>query len=115
MKAGKIVLFNFPQTDLEEGKLRPALVIAKLPGNYDDWLICMISSKKHQYKDKYDVSILKDSEELKISGLKSESIIRSTRLAVVNEKILLGSIGNISNQLLNNIRINLSNWIKQSE
>ena len=109
MKAGKIVLFNFPQTDLEEGKLRPALVIAKLPGNYDDWLICMISSKKHQYKDKYDEPILKDSEDLKISGLKSESIIRSTRLAVVNEKILLGSIGNISNQLLNNIRVNLSN------
>ena len=115
MNAGKIILFNFPQTNLEEGKLRPALVIAKLPRNYDDWLICMISSKKHQYKDKYDEPILKDSVELKISGLKSESIIRSTRLAVVNEKILLGSIGNISNQLLNNIRVNLSNWIKQSE
>ena len=52
MNARKIVLFNFPQTNLEEGKLRPALVIAKLPRNYDDWLICMISSKKHQYKDK---------------------------------------------------------------
>jgi mRNA interferase MazF len=48
MKAGKIVLFRFPQTDLNEGKLRPALVITKLPGDFGDWLICMISTRKHQ-------------------------------------------------------------------
>lgn len=44
-QAGQIVLFRFPQTDLEEGKLRPALLLGKLPGEYDDWLICMISSQ----------------------------------------------------------------------
>lgn len=114
MKAGKIVLFKFPQTDLEEGKLRPALVITKLPGNYDDWLICMISTKKHQFHSKYDELLLENSEEFKLSGLKSESIIRSTRLAVVNNDILLGSIGNISDKLLNRIRVNLSDWIRQS-
>ncbi len=38
---GQIVLFRFPQTNLEEGKLRPALVIRKVPGEYDDWLICI--------------------------------------------------------------------------
>ena len=44
-KAGQLVLFRFPQTGLEEGKLRPALLLAKLPGEYDDGLICMISSR----------------------------------------------------------------------
>jgi mRNA interferase MazF len=38
-QVGQIVLFRFPQTNLEEGKLRPALLLAKLPGEYDDWLI----------------------------------------------------------------------------
>jgi len=48
-QAGQIVLFRFPQTDLEEGKLRPALLLGQLPGEYDDWLICMISSQiRHQ-------------------------------------------------------------------
>ena len=42
-RAGQIVLFRFPRTDLGEGKLRPALLLARLPGEYDDWLICMIS------------------------------------------------------------------------
>ena len=47
--AGQVVVFRFPQADLEEGKLRPALLLGKLPGNYDDWLICMISSQTRQY------------------------------------------------------------------
>jgi len=44
-EAGQIVLYRFPQTDLVEGKLRPALLLGKMPGEYDDWLICMISSQ----------------------------------------------------------------------
>ena len=43
-RAGQIVLFRFPRTDLGEGELRPALLLGILPGEYDDWLICMISS-----------------------------------------------------------------------
>lgn len=31
-QAGQVVLFRFPQTDLAEGKLRPALLLGKLPG-----------------------------------------------------------------------------------
>ena len=48
-QAGQIVLFRFPQADLEEGKFRPALLLGKLPGDYDDWLICMISIQTWQY------------------------------------------------------------------
>ena len=47
---GQIFLFKFPQTDQQEGKLRPALVLRELPGKYNDWLICMISSQLHQKK-----------------------------------------------------------------
>jgi mRNA interferase MazF len=39
-QSGQIILFRFPQADLEQGKLRPALLINKLPGEYDDWLVC---------------------------------------------------------------------------
>ena len=44
-QAGQVVLFRFPRTDLEEGKFRPALLLGRLPGEYDDWLLCMISSQ----------------------------------------------------------------------
>jgi len=46
IQAGNIVLFRFPQTDQSRGKLRPALILRKLPGLYDDWLICMISPER---------------------------------------------------------------------
>ncbi|OPY67119.1 MAG: hypothetical protein A4E57_02489 [Syntrophorhabdaceae bacterium PtaU1.Bin034] len=45
---GQTVLFRFPQTDQQEGKLRPALVIRKVPDRYEDWLVCMISSRVEQ-------------------------------------------------------------------
>ena len=32
IREGHVVLFRFPQTDQSRGKLRPALVVRKLPG-----------------------------------------------------------------------------------
>jgi mRNA interferase MazF len=45
IREGQVVLFRFPQTNQTAGKLRPALIIRKVPGPHDDWLICMISSQ----------------------------------------------------------------------
>jgi len=39
---GQIVLFRFPHASLAEGKTRPALLLAKVPNDFDDWLLCMI-------------------------------------------------------------------------
>jgi mRNA interferase MazF len=114
-KSGQLVLFNFPQTDLIPGKPRPVLMLAKLPGEYDDWLICMISSQTHQYFDGVDEIILQDSPDFIQSGLKSTSVIRVSRLAVVAEDILLGPIGEISQERLSRIKNNLINWIKTAQ
>lgn len=35
---GQIALFRFPSTNQQAGKLRPALVVCKLPGCYENWL-----------------------------------------------------------------------------
>ena len=111
--AGQVIVFRFPQTDLEEGKLRPALLLGKLPGEYDDWLICMISSQTRQYISGFD-EIVKDSDEdFEQSGLKVTSVIRVGRLAVVSGEILLGAIGKISNERLNRVKKNLSNWLSE--
>lgn len=71
-KAGQIVLFEFPQTDFESVKQRPVLLLAQLPGDYDDWLICMISSRLHQYIEGVDEIIREDSPDFIQSGLKTE-------------------------------------------
>ena len=112
IQEGQITLFRFPQTNKTAGKLRPALVLRKLPGQYDDWLICMVSSQLSQELPGFDIVLYENDSDFEQSGLKTSSIIRISRLAVVNKDILLGSIGNISNERLSLIKSRLSNWIQ---
>ena len=112
IREGQVVLFKFPQTDQTFGKLRPALVIRKLPGPHNDWLISMISSQLSQQVSGFDEIITKQDRDFERSGLKASSVIRISRLAVVNKDALVGSIGNIDFERLNLIKIRLSEWIK---
>ena len=111
-RPGQIVVFNFPQTDLGVGKQRPALLLAPLPGNYDDWLICMISSNLNQYVEGLDEIINENSPDFVRSGLKTASVIRTTRLAVVSGEVLIGAVGEISPDRLMQVKNNLGDWIK---
>ncbi|MEK6726523.1 MAG: type II toxin-antitoxin system PemK/MazF family toxin [Deltaproteobacteria bacterium] len=111
IQEGQITLFRFPQTNQAAGKLRPALVLRKIPGPYDDWLICMVSSQLSQELPEFDIVLYEKHSDFEQSGLKTSSVIRISRLAVVNKDILLGSIGNISEERLNLIKSRLSKWI----
>ncbi len=113
-QAGQIVLFRFPRADLEEGKLRPALLLGKLPGDYDDWLICMISSQTRHFVQEFDEIVRDNDPDFAESGLKVVSIIRIGRLAVVQGGILLGAIGQIAPERLQRIKGRLAEWLAQS-
>ena len=109
---GQIVLFRFPQTDQTTGKLRPALVLRRLPGQHNDWLICMISSNLDQKVPDFDEMITPDDSDFKETGLKVPSLIRIGRLAVVDGDILLGRLGQVDTQRLLRIKQKLSRWIQ---
>jgi len=109
---GQVVLFRFPQTDQQAGKLRPALIVRQLPGQYEDWLICMISSRLGQEISGFYEIITSDDSDFRDSGLKLSSLIRISRLAVVNGDILLGRIGQIDSRRLSRIKQKLSQWLK---
>ncbi len=112
-EAGQVVVFRFPQTDLEEGKLRPALLLRKLPGNYDDWLICMISSQTRQYVVGFDEIVQENDDDFGESGLKVTSVIRVGRLAVISGEILIGAIGQISSERLGRVKKHLADWLAE--
>ena len=110
----QIVLFRFPQADLKEGKLRPALLLGKLPGEHNDWLICMISSQIQYYVPGFDEIVYETDADFVGSGLKAPSIIRVGRLAVVEEEMLLGATGQIALDRLQRIKGCLANWLTGS-
>lgn len=48
MREGDVVLIRFPHASSAALKLRPALVLALLPGPYQNILICGVSTRLHQ-------------------------------------------------------------------
>ena len=112
--SGQIVLFRFPQTDLNLGKLRPALLIAPSPSVYDDWLVCMISTQSHQTISGIDDLISVSDPDFPTSGLKADSVFRLTRLAVVSSTIFSGTTGMISSQRLKSLKSKIAKWIETS-
>ena len=113
-RAGQIVLFRFPHADLQEGKLRPGLLLGKLPGEHGDWLICMISSQvRHDVPD-FDEIVREEDSDFQTSGPKVASVIRVGRLAVVEVDVLLGAAGEIATDRLQRIKTRLSQWLEKA-
>jgi len=110
-RSGQVVLFKFPQTDLRIGKLRPALLIAPLPSGYGDWLVCMMSSQTYQTLSGIDEVVASSDTDFE-SGLKSDTVIRLTRLAVVSDSIFVGKTGEIAPARLQALKKRLSRWIE---
>ncbi len=115
MKPGKLALLRFPQVNLEEGTLRPVLLITRVPGGYPDWLVAMVSSRLEQAIPGVDEVIRGEDADFSASGLDQASVIRIGRLAVVNAGLFLGAIGEISGERLVRIRRRIADWILGKE
>ena len=72
----------------------------------------MISSNLNQYVEGLDEIINENSPDFVRSGLKTASVIRTTRLAVVSGEVLIGAAGEISPDRLMQVKNNLGDWIK---
>jgi mRNA interferase MazF len=109
-RAGQIVLTPFPYTDLSTTKLRPVLMLRQA-SRFDDWLVCMVSSQAHQAETDLDEIISPTDTDFADSGLKVPSVLRLSRLAVLDGSLLLGSIGAISEERLGRVRQRLAKWM----
>jgi mRNA interferase MazF len=111
MKPGDIVLIRYPQTDLQAGKLRPALVVAIAPGRYPDLLLAYITSRVHQAVPEFDEIIEPTDADYLTTGLKARSVVRLARLAVVDPAIINAKLGYIAPERLQVIKHRLANWL----
>ena len=83
---GEVVVLPFPQTNLQSGKRRPALVVADLNG--DDLILCQITSRFRS--DGYSVPLaIADFERGRLSV---ESFIRPNRLFTVEQSVILYAV-----------------------
>lgn len=110
-RAGQIVLVPFPFTDLTDSKLRPVLLLRQASRRFDDWLVCMISSQTQQAEPGLDEILTPGADDFAGTGLKSASVVRLSRLAVIDGALFVGCIGEIDGECLGRLRRRLAAWL----
>jgi len=95
--AGEIVVLPFPQTNLRQGKRRPALVVVDLAG--DDLILCQITSQAH--RDTYSISL--DQSDLQSGQLHVRSFVRPNRLFTVEQSVVLNTTAKLKQPKLNEV------------
>ena len=105
MKPGSVVLLRIPGA-AEGGtrpKLRPALVIAVLPGPYQNLLVCGVSTRLQDMEPDWDEVIADSDADFATSGLHRTSAIRPSFLAAVVSAVVAGRIGEVSTARLERV------------
>jgi mRNA interferase MazF len=80
---GEVVVLPFPQTDLQAGKRRPALVVADLAG--EDLILCQITTQSR--RDSYSVPL--STTDFERGRLNVDSFVRANRLFTVDHSVII--------------------------
>jgi mRNA interferase MazF len=108
MTPGDVVLIQLPQVAGGPAKSRPALVVASLPGAYQNVLICGISTQLQDLQPDWDDKIGPNDADFSQSGLHRASAIRLSYLYSADTGEILGTIGRIDAGRLNRVRRRLA-------
>lgn len=79
---GEVVVLPFPQTDLQAGKRRPALVVADAGGS--DIVLCQITSQSRS--DPFSIAVTR--QDFEQGQLAVDSYARVTRLFTVDAAVI---------------------------
>ena len=116
LKPRDIVLTHLPQADGGR-QIRPALILATLPGRFNDLLVCGVSSQLNQMIGNWDEAIGPEQPAFKDTGLRVASVIRLSHLAVANAGNIEGAIGQLDDatyeRLVNRLAKHLLGHIKR--
>ena len=75
-------------------KLRPAICLRKLPPDYQDFLVCGISSQTARYQENFDEIVKREFDSVNLRS--QQSVIRLGFLGRVGTKEIVGHIGSIT-------------------
>jgi mRNA interferase MazF len=112
LKPGDVVLIQLPQIGGGQHKLRPALLLAALPGPYQNLLLCGISTQLHQLQANWDELVQPGDGDYAASGLHCASIVRLSYLYAADPSEVSGVIGRIDPARFQRLRQRLSDHFR---
>lgn len=109
MSKGTIVLVPFPFTDLSGNKVRPCVVLYEQK-NGEDCILAFISSLKQSRLGAFEFKI----KATKANGLKIDSVVKTDKIATLQQKIILGELGRVEPALMKILDVNLQKLFRLS-
>src|SRR5205823_6258048 len=101
---GDVVLIRLAQFGGGAAKLRPAIVLALLPGSYQNVLISGVSTQLQQLERDWDDLIQPSDSDFASSGLHRASAVRLSYLYAADRAEILGLIGSVDSARLARLR-----------
>lgn len=93
----------FPFTDLSGQKVRPALIVSRSDRTGSDVLLAFISGHRGGTLQPTDLLIEDTYADFAQTGLKKSSVVQLDKLVTVERTILLGELGELSDDLLQQV------------
>ena len=87
--AGEVVILPFPQSNLQTGKRRPALVVASLP--LGDVILCQITTQTRS--DPHCVPLARN--DMECGQLAVDSLVRVNRIFTIEKSLILYVAGRV--------------------
>jgi mRNA interferase MazF len=101
IKSGTVVLVNFPFTDLQSSKVRPAIAFTQ---KGDDVMIVGIFSKVPEDLQDSWIRLDEGGSGFKQTGLRKASVIKTEKIAVVHQSLIRKELGRLSPELIQKVK-----------
>jgi len=104
IRRGDVLLVKFPFSDLSSIAVRPAVVLSNDKHNASDPdLVClMITSQAHKARPD-DFVLRQEDADFSRSGLRSDSVFRTSRLAALDARLVQRRLGTASERILTEV------------
>ncbi len=103
-----VVFVQFPFSDLQRYKLRPALVLAETA--YTDFVLCQITSQP----DTDNLTIEITSNDFEYGSLKKNSYVRTAKLFTANDSIIKKRVGKLKPTVMRKVRTELGKLFQRA-
>lgn len=108
---GEIVIAAFPFTALSGTKRRPCLVLAAGDSS-GDFLVAFITSNLTLSRLPSATPVLPAHPGWRQTGFKTPSVVRADKLATLSDAVIVGAIGSLPADLLDEVRLKLKRLLQ---
>lgn len=116
MKVSTGDIVRLPMVGMDgEPKPRPAVVLCRLPGRFQTWLMAGISTSPRAVMPNWDIAIDPSVEWWTATGLERRSAIRLSYLQAVSEAVIIDRLGTVPSDEVTRLQARLSRLLLHAD